>query len=118
MQLTSAFGKIEISESVLAELVARIARECAGVQEMAPRNLTDNLVGLLGFDGRGRGVAIKQSEQGLIITVRLQFRVGLSIAVCTKRLVNSLRQQFEEKLGVSIHEVRVDVVTSQTDRSA
>lgn len=116
MVILTERGKIEISDSVLAELIGLSVRDSVGVFEMAPKNLTENLVEFLGFDGRDRGVSVRQESQGLIVELNLQFWQGLSIAECSNRLIFDIQRLVEDKLGVVVAEVRI-VVAGVSDRS-
>ena len=110
MVISSEKGKIEFSDGVLAELVGQLVRDSIGVSEMSPKNLTENLVARLGFDGRQRGVSLKQSGEGLIVELRMQFWSASGIAAYVAELDTAIRELLESRLGITVYEVHVDVV--------
>ena len=109
MTLWTDLGKIEVQDSVLVDLVGIAVRESAGISGVAPRNLTENIVDLLGFEGRGRGVAVRSDNSALVISLDLHFWRGTSIASSTRDLVDRLQQLFEQQLGATVQEVHVEV---------
>ena len=109
MTLWTDLGKIEVQDAVLVDLVGLAVREATGIFDVAPRNLTENIVDLLGFEGRGRGVAIRSDSSALVISLDLQFWRGMSIASSVCDLVDKLQQLLEHQLGATVQEVHVEV---------
>ena len=124
MVIPSELGKIEISDVVLAELIGRVARESLAVSGMAPKNLSESLVGRLGFDGRGRGVLVRQvgdaARPEIIVELNMQFWQGWGIAASVAAMAEGIQNLLSDRLGIGLQEIRVEVVktTSQAGRSA
>ena len=114
MILASEYGKIDIAEAVLSELIGRVARESLAVSGMAPKNLSENLAERFGFDGRGRGVSLRlvgeSASPALIVELSMQFWQGWGITASVAAMTIGIQDLLTTKLGFSLQEIRVEVV--------
>ncbi|MCL2548944.1 MAG: Asp23/Gls24 family envelope stress response protein [Symbiobacteriaceae bacterium] len=103
-------GRIEISDTVLVDLISRFVRDAVGVSEKLPKNLSENLAGRFGFPERRRGITIRSSERGLIVRLSLQFKFSQGITSFVAELVEGIDQLLQNQLGIPVAEVHVEVV--------
>ena len=62
------FGRIAVSQTAIASLVAEAVKECYGVVGMSSRSRLDDLAGSLHRSAR-RGVDISEGDNGVIVDV-------------------------------------------------
>ncbi|MCL2498648.1 MAG: Asp23/Gls24 family envelope stress response protein, partial [Symbiobacteriaceae bacterium] len=107
MIITTDFGRIEISEAALIEFVGEVVRQTRGLSEMVPRNLSENLAGLLGIEGRNRGVAIRMHDEGLRVELSMQFPSGSVITPVVVEVADKLREELASRLQINLYELRI-----------
>jgi len=109
MIIPSEQGRIEVSEQVLIEAIARIARSL-GLAKVTPRSRTENIVDWLGFEGKGREVVLRMTDEGLIVELQLHFRTTTGITAHVRDIVRELQTLLEERLLQEVAEINVTIM--------
>ncbi len=109
-QMDTQYGKIVISEDVIATYAGSVAVECFGIVGMAAVNMKDGLVKLLKRDYLTHGINV-EVEEGNIITIDFHVIVsyGVSIGTVTDNLIETVKYKVESFTGMQISKINIYV---------
>ncbi len=104
------YGKITITEEVIASAVGIAAMHTYGLADMAPRrNVRDSLTGLLGRGDPARGVEIRSVGDQLEITLYVIVNFGTRIPEVAENLRENVNNALQESLGLVADQVNINV---------
>ena len=124
MLLSTEYGKIEIAEGVIGDLVAEIVSATLESTVLSyTASLRDDVYRepyRLVSEGRRKGIAIRQTSEGaiggLIIDLSLQFRAAVGIGSLLSVLLKNIEEHIKVRLGVNLLEIHVDVSSIASSR--
>lgn len=108
-ELVNEYGKIVLSNELLAMVAGSAAVECFGVVGMASHNIRDGIGRLLGRESIGKGVEIETENNALTIKVHIIVAYGTKISVIADNIIQKVRYAIEESTGASVANVQVIV---------
>ena len=108
--INTEYGKITITEAVIASAVGMAALDTHGVADMAPRrNVRDSLTGLLGREDPARGVEIRSQADKLEIMLYIIVIYGSRIPDVADRLRENVNVALQDSLGLVADQVNISV---------
>ncbi|SCW39860.1 Uncharacterized conserved protein YloU, alkaline shock protein (Asp23) family [Paenibacillus tianmuensis] len=111
IELASEYGKIYVTDEVIAALAGSAALDCYGLVGMASRNqLKDNIAELLRVDNLRRGVEVHRNEQD-VLTIDLYIIVsyGTKISVVAHNVQSKVKYMLGEVAGLQVANVNIFV---------
>lgn len=110
IQLTNEFGHVHVSDQVVAVIAGSAAMECYGLVGMASRKqLKDGIAELLRRENLGRGVVIRQEQQGLAIDLYIIVSYGTKISEVAHNIQHKVKYVLNEVIGLQVDEVNIIV---------
>ena len=112
MSLTTSniYGKITISDEVVATVASQAASECYGVVEMVSRGFSDNISNLWGNASDGKGVKVTAVDNLMFIEVYVVLKIGVNIEAVKKSVADTVKFALESFTGMRVKKVQVNVV--------
>ena len=112
MSLTTSniYGKITISDEVVATVASQAASECYGVVEMVSRGFGDNISSLLGNSSTSKGVKVTAVDNLMFIEVYVVIKIGVNIETVKKSIADTVKFALESSTGMRVKKVQVNVV--------
>lgn len=111
----SELGEVFVANSVIAQIAGAVASDCYGVVGMASRNKKDGFVSLLLTDSMSRGVGISVEDNGIVIDIHLIVEYGVNINTICKSIVNRVRYNIEQTVGLKVNRVNVRIEGVRVD---
>lgn len=106
----SNLGSISISKEAIAALAGAAVSESYGVVGMASqRYFNDGLNVVLGRGNYGKGVVIRQDENGLTVDLYIIVSYGVKITAVVKQLQERVKYLLEKSLDQKVAAVNVFV---------
>lgn len=107
-KMNTKFGKVEISDAVIAQYASEAAYECFGIVGMALVSVKDGLVRLLKKKSSTKGINVIINEDN---EIRIDFHIIVSystnIVTIADNVINSVKYKVEEFTGMTVKEVNV-----------
>ncbi len=107
---SNVYGKISISDSVIAKVAKNAALECYGIVDTSSRRLTDSLSELLKKQPDGRGVKIVTNGDRIYIDVNVIIKYGVSINAVAESLKEGVKYRVERFTGMIVDTVNVNII--------
>ncbi|KEQ23330.1 Asp23/Gls24 family envelope stress response protein [Paenibacillus tyrfis] len=111
IELASEYGKIYVTDEVIAVLAGSAALDCYGLVGMASRNqFKDGIAELLRRDNLRRGVEVHRDEQD-VLTIDLYIVVsyGTKISVVAHNVQSKVKYMLGEVAGLQVATVNIFV---------
>ncbi len=108
-EVVNEFGKIEISEEVLATIAGVAAVECYGIVGMASKKLKDGLVELLGRENLSRGVKVSIEDDKVVINLNIIVGYGVRISEVASNVRDKVKYMVETMSGLPVSRVNIHV---------
>ncbi|PZE22514.1 Asp23/Gls24 family envelope stress response protein [Paenibacillus xerothermodurans] len=111
IELATEYGKIFVTDEVIALLAGSAALDCYGLVGMASRNqLKDGIAELLRRDNLRRGVEIHRDAQGaLVIDLYIVVSYGTKISVVAHNVQTKVKYVLNEVVGLQVEAVNIYV---------
>ena len=110
VKIQNQFGKIDISNDVIATVVGGAATEIFGIAGMASKNqIRDNLNEILKRDNYAKGVVVRQEDDGVAIDVYIIAGYGTKISEVCHNVQEKVKYNLASMLGVTAKSVNVIV---------
>lgn len=106
----NAYGNISVTDEVVASIAGRVAMECYGVVELAPRRFSDALADLFKKNNYGSGVKIISKGDRVVIDLYVIFKFGMSIKAVAESLRSSVKYRVEYFTSMIVESVNIHVV--------
>ncbi len=107
---SNAYGKISVTDEVVASIAGRLAMECYGVTQLVPRKLTDTLADIFKHTSEGRGVRIVSKGDRVYIDLYVIFKMGTSLNAVADSLKSSIKYGVENFTGMIVETVNVHIM--------
>ena len=104
------FGKIYISDSVIAALTAHTALDCYGVVDVVSKRLIDAIAALFGRTHFRRGVRVKSVDNRIYLSLCVVIKEGVKVEEVIEQLKNTVKYKVESVTGMRVMEVSVTVM--------
>ncbi len=109
------FGKVQISNEVVASIAGLAALEVKGVQSTIG-SITNEIAGKFGIRNFGKGV--KAAIEGDVVTVdmNLNMSYGYNILKTCKQVQEKVKQAVESMTGLSVGNVNIHIAGVAIDK--
>jgi len=114
-RIENAYGDIEISTKVFADLAGYAATGAYGVVGMANRSKTDGIVRLLKKDAIDKGVKVTVDGGDVVIELHIMVEYGVNIRAISDSIINKVRYFVESSTGFNVRKVTVHVDAIHVD---
>jgi uncharacterized alkaline shock family protein YloU len=111
IELATEYGKVFVTDEVIAVLAGSAALDCYGLVGMASRNqLKDGIAELLRRDNLSRGVEVHRDEQGLMaIDLYIVVSYGTKISVVAHNVQTKVKYVLNDVAGLKVENVNIFV---------
>ena len=109
MEINNEYGKVTLSNDVIASIAGNAAVNCFGVKGMVLVSLKDGLVHLLKNEYMQKGVKIQKSEEGITIELHIAVNYGVNIAAVCRSIMSEVRYNVERMTGAKVLSVDISV---------
>ncbi|HCV54527.1 MAG: Asp23/Gls24 family envelope stress response protein [Galactobacillus timonensis] len=104
------YGTINVTEDAVASLAGGVITECYGVVGMASRKLfKDTYAELLKRENFSRGVAVRNTENGLEVDLYIIVSFGVRISEVVQEAQKKVKYVLEKSLSTEVAAVNVYV---------
>ena len=107
---SNKYGKIVVSDEVIAQVAGHAALECYGVHELVSRKFTDSLAELFNKQPYGSGVKITIVDNKIYISIYAILKYGVSVDAVSDSLRSTVKYKVEQFTGMMVRAVKVHVV--------
>ena len=102
------YGKVSISEIVIANIAAASVMESYGVVGLASRSTKDGLYKLLGIENINKGVKVVRNIDGSVtIDISLILNYGVRISVVCQNIIENVKYNVEHSVNVGVSNVNI-----------
>lgn len=115
LQTRDDLGEVTVNNNVIAEIAGAVATKCYGVVGMASRNKKDGIVNLLRPDSITKGVNVNVDEDSVVVELHIIVEYGININTICKSIVNRVRYNIENTVGLKVKQVNVRVEGVRVD---
>lgn len=115
-ELPGRYGKIIVSDDVIATIAAVAATECYGVVGMASTRVTDGIAELLGRENLAKGAEVSVNGDLATIVLNIIVGYGTRISEVARNVVEKVQYTVESSTGIAVTKVRVNVQGVKVDR--
>ncbi len=105
----NSLGKIEITDTVIANIAGIEASRCYGVVGMTLKSKTDGIANLLKRDSLSRGVKVIPGEDGFTLELHIMVENGVNISAIGDNIISTVSYSVAEQTGIKIKNVSVFV---------
>lgn len=108
--LSNEFGKIMLSEDLIANIAGSAACENYGIVAMSSKSAGDALLQLIGSESLKRGVRITLTEDDKVdIDLYVTLMYGVSFPAVAKNAISNVKYRVEEMTGLTVNKVNIFV---------
>ena len=111
IQINNEYGKIEVSNEALANVIGNATTECYGVVGMSSKNIVkDGIAVVLGKENYSKGVTLHPDENNkLIIDLYIIVGTGIKISEICVEIQKKVNYVFEQTFGENPEQINVFV---------
>ena len=110
--INNEYGKVTISEDIIATVAGYAATENYGVVGMSAKTATDAILTLVGSEAnKKRGVKVSFLGEGDEVDIDLYVTMvyGVSLPVVAKNMIDNVRYRVQETTGIKVANVNIHV---------
>jgi len=110
--INNEYGKVTISEDIIATVAGSAATENYGVVGMSAKTATDAILKLVGSEAnKKRGVKVSFIGDGDEVDIDLYVTMvyGVSLPVVAKNMIDNVRYRVQETTGIKVANVNIHV---------
>lgn len=110
--INNEYGKVTISEDIIATVAGYAATENYGVVGMSAKTATDAILKLVGSEAnKKRGVRVSFLGEGDEVDIDLYVTMvyGVSLPVVAKNMIDNVRYRVQETTGIKVANVNIHV---------
>jgi len=108
-ETSTTWGKLIVTEEVIATIAGVAATECPGIVGMASRTLKDGLAELLGRESLSRGVEVLVDERRVSVDLYIIVGYGVRISEVAKNVIDKVKYAIESMTDLEAATVRIHV---------
>lgn len=110
IELTTEYGKVLVTNDVIAVLAGSAALDCYGLVGMASRKqLKDGIAELLGRENLSRGVEVRRDNGRLEIDLYIIVSYGTKISVVAHNVQTKVKYVLNDVVGLQVDDVNIFV---------
>ena len=110
LEISNDYGKIDISNEVIASVVGGKAVECYGIVGMASRQqVRDGIAEILGHENYARGIKVREEDGNLDIDMYIIVSYGVKISEVANNVQSTVKYTLESTLNVKVNSVNIFV---------
>lgn len=108
-ETSTSWGKLIVTEEVIATIAGVAATECPGTVGMASRKLKDGLAELLGRESLSKGVEVYLDEKRVSVELYIVVGYGVRISEVAKNVIEKVKYAIESMTDLEVSSVRIHV---------
>ena len=109
IEISNDYGKIDISNEVIASVVATKV-ESYGIVGMASRQqVRDGIAEILGHENYARGIEVKENNGVIDIDMYIIVSYGVKISEVANNVQSSVKYTLENSLNVKVNSINIFV---------
>jgi uncharacterized alkaline shock family protein YloU len=116
-ETSNQFGRLVLSDEVIATIAGVAATECYGIVGMASRRVTDGIAELLGRENLAKGVEVVLDGNKVSITLNVIVGYGVRISEVARNVIDKVKYTVEGATGLSVTRVNINVQGVKVNRS-
>ena len=110
IEISNDYGKIDISNEVIASVVGKKAVESYGIVGMASRQqVRDGIAEILGHENYARGIEVKENNGVIDIDMYIIVSYGVKISEVANNVQSSVKYTLENSLNVKVNSINIFV---------
>ncbi|HCY1811856.1 TPA: Asp23/Gls24 family envelope stress response protein [Staphylococcus aureus] len=110
LEISNDYGKIDISNEVIASVVAGKAVECYGIVGMASRQqVRDGIAEILGHENYAKGIKVTENNGVVDIDMYIIVSYGVKISEVANNVQSTVKYTLEKSLNVSVNSINIYV---------
>ena len=110
LEISNDYGKVDISNEVIASVVGGKAVECYGIVGMASRQqVRDGIAEILGHENYARGIKVREEDGNVDIDMYIIVSYGVKISEVANNVQSTVKYTLESTLNVKVNSVNIFV---------
>jgi len=110
MELQTKYGRIEISNDVIATIAGGAAVDCYGIVGMASKNqLKDGLSEILRRENFAKGVIVREENGEVHIDMYIIVSYGVKISEVAHNVQTKVKYTLDQTLGLAVQSINIYV---------
>lgn len=110
LEISNDYGKIDISNEVIASVVGSKAVESYGIVGMASRQqVRDGIAEILGHENYAKGIVVKDKDGNLDIDMYIIVSYGVKISEVANNVQSTVKYTLEKTLNVKVDSINIFV---------
>ncbi|HDK7416025.1 TPA: Asp23/Gls24 family envelope stress response protein [Staphylococcus aureus] len=110
LEISNDYGKIDISNEVIASVVSGKAVECYGIVGMASRQqVRDGIAEILGHENYAKGIKVTENNGVVNIDMYIIVSYGVKISEVANNVQSTVKYTLEKSLNVSVNSINIYV---------
>jgi uncharacterized alkaline shock family protein YloU len=110
IQISTEYGKVNISDEVIATIAGSAALDCYGLVGMASqKQLKDGISELLGRENLSRGVVVHREQDSVQIDLHVIVSYGTKISEVAHNIQTKVKYVLNEVIGLQVDRVNIMV---------
>ncbi|HCT5832910.1 TPA: Asp23/Gls24 family envelope stress response protein [Staphylococcus aureus] len=110
LEISNDYGKIDISNEVIASVVGGKAVECYGIAGMASRQqVRDGIAEILGHENYAKGIKVTENNGVVDIDMYIIVSYGVKISEVANNVQSTVKYTLEKSLNVSVNSINIYV---------
>ncbi|HCY5827788.1 TPA: Asp23/Gls24 family envelope stress response protein [Staphylococcus aureus] len=110
LEISNDYGKIDISNEVIASVVGGKVVECYGIVGMASRQqVRDGIAEILGHENYAKGIKVTENNGVVDIDMYIIVSYGVKISEVANNVQSTVKYTLEKSLNVSVNSINIYV---------
>ena len=110
LEILNDYGKIDISNEVIASVVGSKAVESYGIVGMASRQqVRDSIAEILGHENYAKGIVVKEDNGVIDIDMYIIVSYGVKISEVANNVQSSVKYTLESSLNIKVNSINIFV---------
>jgi uncharacterized alkaline shock family protein YloU len=110
MELQTKYGRIEISNDVIATIAGGAAVDCYGIVGMASKNqIKDGISEILRKENFAKGVIVREEDGDVHIDMYIIVSYGVKISEVAHNVQTKVKYTLDKTLGLSVQSINIYV---------
>ncbi|KFZ43374.1 MULTISPECIES: Asp23/Gls24 family envelope stress response protein [Anoxybacillus] len=110
IELQTKYGRVEISNDVIAAIAGGAAVDCYGIVGMASKNqLKDGIAEILRRENFAKGIVVRQENDEVHIDLYVIVSYGTKISEVAHNVQTKVKYTLDQTLGLSVHSINIYV---------
>ncbi|EPZ39283.1 hypothetical protein C289_0728 [Anoxybacillus ayderensis] len=110
IELQTKYGRVEISNDVIAAIAGGAAVDCYGIVGMASKNqLKDGIAEILRRENFSKGIVVRQENDEVHIDLYVIVSYGTKISEVAHNVQTKVKYTLDKTLGLSVQSINIYV---------